>query len=234
MIQLFGNINNKTKLKNILSKIQDIYETGVYPINYSVVFDIIKILADNINYRNNKALLANAQREDIWNDTFTNMIYEANEVDIKKEFIIEMGKHPVLTNVWNYKKQIDTLKFFSEEDNNWKTNPLNHIYYLLLPMGLTVIVNGFHSTNAGIVKSVGSLCFSPQSENPKVFDLAPLYESVFFDGNFYRETKTKKIKQRYGNEKGKSIFELGCIYEIGRIIHDETKKGHIINFPYRL
>ena len=62
MIQLFGNINNKTKLKNILSKIQDIYETGVYPINYSVVFDIIKILADNINYRNNKALLANAQR----------------------------------------------------------------------------------------------------------------------------------------------------------------------------
>lgn len=96
------------------------------------------------------------------------------------------------------------------------------------------ITNGFHPTNAGIVKSVGHLCFPPNLENPKVFDFAPLYESVFFDGTYYREMKTRKIKQRFGNENGKSIFELGCIYEIGRIIHNESKKGHIINFPYRL
>lgn len=179
-------------MQNILSKVQNIFDTGMYPVIYSVVFDIIKILADNINYRNNKALLSNTPKENVWEDTFTNMVFKVDEIKIEKEIIIHMGKNPVLSDIWSEHKQIDGLKNFSEYARIWKEDRLNHFYYLILPVGLTVVVNGFHSTNAGIVKSIGHLCFSPNTENGKVFDISSLYQNFFFDGIYYREMETKK------------------------------------------
>lgn len=228
-----SHINRHTEMQNILLNVQEIFDdNGMFPIMYSAVFDVIKILADNINYRANEALLSNKLKENVWEDFFTSMIHIVDETKIEKEIIIQLGKHPVLSNMWYSKKQISKLRMFSEEEKVWKEDKINHIYYLFLPMGLTVVVNGFHSINAGIVKSIGSLCFSPNFKNNKVYDISPLYEKIYFDGTDYRETETGKIVQ--GCEEGKSIFELGCIFEIGRIIHREAQKGHTIEFPYTL
>lgn len=227
--QFFCKDNNETKMKNILSKVQVIFDNGVFPVNYSVVFDIVKILADNINYRNNKALLDNEINEDISNDLFYKLQFYANEVELKTNITIELGKHPVLSNIWNAERQIDTLRLFSDEEKNWTEDKLNHYYDLYLPMGLTVINNGYHSINAGIIKGIGSLCFSPNDQNRKIYDLSPLYEKIVFDGTYYREINTRKIIKT--GESDTNIFELGCIYEIGRIIHSEAKKGKKIYFP---
>ena len=140
-----------------------------------------------------------------------------------------MGKDPIITDIWNQERQIRTLKIFNEQDRDWKEDPSNHYYRLLLPVGLTVIKNGFHSTNAGIVKSIGSLMFTPNSGNGEVYDLSTLYETIYFDGEYYRykTTGAKVIKSN-------CIFELGCIFEIGRIICNESKKGKTLQFPYRI
>lgn len=228
-----SHINRHTEMQNILLNVQEIFDdNAMFPIMYSAVFDIVKILADNINYRANEALLSNKPKEDVWSDFFTDMRYKVDETKVEREIVIQLGKHPVLSNMWYKRKQISKLRMFSEEEKIWKEDKINHTYYLFLPMGLTVVAHGFHSINAGIVKAIGSLCFSPNFTNGKIYDFSPLYETIYFDGTDYREKATGKIMQ--GCDKGKSIFELGCIFEIGRIIHREAQKGHTINFPYRL
>lgn len=222
-------INNKTKLKNILSKVQSIYDTGTFPIEYSVVFDIIKILADNINYRNNTALLSRKRFESVNSDPLMLVLPNAKKVKITQEIVVRMGKEPIITDIWNEERQISTLKIFTVQNKDWKEDPINHYYRLLLPMGLTVIKNGFHSVNAGIVKSTGSLLYTPNSKNGEVYDLSPLYETVYFDGDYYRY-KTTKVKVMKSN----CIFELGCIFEIGRIICNESKNGKTLKFPYNV
>ena len=64
--------------------------------------------------------------------------------------------------------------------------------------------------------------------NNKIYDISSLYDKVYFDGTNYRNIENNKIIQGY--EKDKSIFELGCIFEIGRIIHNEKQKGKPIDF----
>ena len=221
--------NRNKEMHSILTKIQQLFDDkGIYPMAYSIVFDIIKILADNINYRNNEALLSSKLTEKIRTDFFMNMMYEADEIKNDQEIVIELGRHPVLSDMWNERKQLEALGMFSKKGVVWKEDNINHIYRLFLPMGLTVVVNGFHSINAGIVKNIGSLCFSPNSINNKIYDISSLYDKVYFDGTNYRNIENNKIVQGY--EKDKSIFELGCIFEIGRIIHNEKQKGKPIDF----
>ena len=116
-----SHINRHTEMQNILLNVQEIFDdNGMFPIMYSAVFDVIKILADNINYRANEALLSNKLKENVWEDFFTSMIHRVDETKIEKEIVIKLGKHPVLSNMWYSKKQISKLRMFSEEEKVWK------------------------------------------------------------------------------------------------------------------
>ena len=131
-------MNNRRKMKNILSKVQDVYNTERHIFSYSIVFDVIKILLDNINY----------------------------------------------------------------------------------------------DTSSLSLEPFGTLQYDELMNRLMQQDFSFMYFTTYFDGTDYREAVTGEIMQ--GCEKGKSIFELGCIFEIGRIIHREAQKGHTIEFPYTL
>lgn len=184
--------------------------------NVSTIFTIVKLYTDNININNNIDKISGDHER--YYDSF--LFSTKNQVSIKKSFNIELGKDPVLPMIWNRERLISCLEDVGTLNNPWKQDVLNHYYNLFLPMGLTVIHNGNHSTNSGIIKCTGSLNYSTEKNN--IYDISYLYKYVYYDGIFYRSSKDNR-------KLFKAPFEYGCIFEIGRVI----KENHISYIEFK-
>lgn len=208
--------SDREKLNNSITFIDNLIKNKTVK-NISTIFTIVKLYADKINISNNiDKISGNYERH--YDKYLFNM---ENQIFISETFNVELGKDPILPLIWNRERLISCLDEVGTISNPWKKHILNHRYHLFLPMGLTVVYNGNHSVNSGIIKKVGMLDYNFESDN--IFDISHLYQDVYYDGTFYRLShKNKKLVQ--------TPFEYGCLFEIGRIL----KNNGISYLDYKL
>ena len=156
----------------------------------------------------------------------------------KKEIKIELGKDPTLSAPWRKDRLLkcfttigSEIKYIEKVYNtkgkaSWKQDNQNHTSILYMPMGVTIMANGYHSSATGILKKEGIV------EVDEIIDLSDTYDTVKFDGEYFIDIeRNKKICKP-------SFYEFGIIYEIGRLIkekgitfknYNEIKEGLDIN-----
>ena len=199
--------SNKEKLNSVLQQVEFLAKS--YDIREQrTIFYIVKIYADLINSERNLKLLTGEDLNSVLDCFLTD---SSHEVCFSDSFYINLGKAPVITEIWNKERQIKALSKIGDDENVWSEHPTNHFFKVFLPIGLTVVHNGNHSSNCGIIKSTGHLELTPNKFNAKIYDISHLYSKLYFDGKYYRKNDTKEVIKP-------TKFEYGCLFEIGRII----------------
>ncbi len=138
------------------------------------------------------------------NQTYA-MLY--TKTDDNRNVEISLKDDLVIPVAWNISRFVENLsRIGSDCDNPFMFKSNNHMSTLFLPIGVTLVRNGNHSILSGIIKREG-IIFPTE-----VIDLSTLYDSFMFDGTYYRDMKSNKIIRKV------AYFELGVIYEIGRLL----------------
>lgn len=173
-------------------------------------------------------------------------IFNNTSFELDKAIEIELGKTPVLSKVWRADRLVRCLATIGSDvvrkndlrisdefredipeliTEAFKQDDINHMGAYQYPLGFVYIKNGNHSVNAGIMKGEGTLKFKD------VDDLSGMYEHYKFDGNYLRKNKGLEGSENWHNVD-KIPFELGAVFEIGRILLDypelfpeEVKEG---------
>lgn len=209
------SLENKKHLKNVLDTVRSLAEgQNDSSSDKKAIFYIIKIYTDKINCKHNTDLLESEDKHFSEEDHFLSCfggLAEAKKVTEEYNFQIQMGKSPIITGVWSKDKLITQL--IEREPNSFRAN-YNHTYFVLLPLGITLVANGNHSINSCIVKAGGQLDCTTGGKG-SVYDISPFYDKYYFDGNGYREIHS----DRYVCD---AEFEFGCLFEIGRILVEEN------------
>ncbi|MEB6038182.1 DUF6710 family protein [Staphylococcus nepalensis] len=199
-----------------------------YNLEHSI-FYIIKVFTDSLQYSNNVKVIRGDSANAL--DTFSDFLNEAVKSKgfesitrcLKEKFTVYNSKSPILTKIWGDEKIIGSIMRIGMNVEDIETGnkrgfeqESNHRSWYVYPMGITWVYNGNHSINAGMVKSEGSFTVDG------VLDISETYDRYFFDGS-------KLINSENGNSR-KMDFELGVLYEIGRIMmnHDELFDTKVI------
>lgn len=124
---------------------------------------------------------------------------EKIKISLKDNLVI-----PVAWNINRFETAITAIG--TDCGNPFEFQRLNHMSILFLPIGVTIVHNGNHSILSGIIKREGVI------HPTEIVNLAPLYEKIKFDGTYYRDIESNQVIQGVRN------FELGAIYEIGRLL----------------
>ncbi|SDC47980.1 hypothetical protein SAMN02799630_00218 [Paenibacillus sp. UNCCL117] len=184
------------------------------------IFDVIKLIGLRTQTKYLTNLLYNYERErlpnmDPWHVFFSDsedITYDGKGMyDLFKKVSTEQAlvsiKHDlVLPWPWDEGRQIQSLANIGEGRirGSWTEDKLNHSIELWLPMRIGFVKGGNHSISAGILQGEGFV-------RPKViFDISPIYQYVYTDGeNFYRKSDNTIIAKV-------SSVEFAAIFEIGR------------------
>jgi hypothetical protein len=194
------------------------------------IFTLIKMLSDKLVLDRVSALMTDDE-ESLHNKSFTFFIqpdddaytdyhirhhvrkaFNENPLDVTVE--IDLAKDPVLTFPWMPTRLLRALKQIGTYVNPWQEQTTNHYARLLLPMGVTIIDNGKHSTFVGMAKREGKLSIFPGSHH-QAYDISGLYTLLQFDGTDYLISGTDTVAGKAAS------FEFGCIFEIGRMLHEK-------------
>jgi len=128
---------------------------------------------------------------------------------------ISLSRDPVITFPRERIRLVKCFRDIGEPIQKWTEDELNHEAALYLPMGLTHIYRGNHSSYTGILKGEGSIHIHPCSSH-SVHDISPLYDLIQFDGeNFVKAGTNIVVGKPYS-------FEHGCIFELGRLIAEKN------------
>ena len=214
-----GYRSRRERLSNIVRYVNEFaLSKSVVQSNSRTVFYIIKLYTDKINISMNEQLMTGTEIDKHLYPLgdFYDMV--KTEVKINHDFWISLARNPVLTKIWNKERLVENLSDVAEPDNPWKQDQNNHMFNIYLPMGITEIHNGNHSANSGIIKGEGAikLVGNPSDDSPKttIYDMSHLYDEYYYDGTYFRSKYDKHFKM-------KGTFESGCIFEIGRCIHEK-------------
>lgn len=207
------------------------YENGYfkeYIYEYHPIFKYINVLTDRIQTKYLCELIENDFDNEYSNGKFkienTFPITEKNKLILlkdKKEIKIELGKDPTLSAPWRKDRLLkcfvtigSEIKYIekaynTKEKASWKQHNQNHVSTLYMPMGVTIMANGYHSSATGILKKEGIV------EVDEIIDLSDTYDTIKFNGEYFINIES--------NEKicKPSFYEFGIIYEIGRLIKEK-------------
>lgn len=213
----------KERLEKILAYINDYIihpDSTLNDIRGDIIFNIVKIYTDKINFQLNEDTITGRRFEgeryyplgDFFDD-----YSKPSAIKLEMPFKISIARDPVLTEIWNPRSHAEALSEVATPTNPW-TQQEDHWFSLYLPMGVTVVHNGNHSANCGIIKGEGELTFDFEATGKsKIYDMSHLYKDYYYDGTDFR-SKTDKFFRMSGS------FESGCIFEIGRVIQKNRMK----------
>lgn len=191
------------------------------------IFSYIKIFTDYIQTKNAIHILSNSEYIPIGNGSinlrdsyhhtveniFMDLLGEGEHHlrKFKNRYTVQNGKHPIVTEIWNSDRIINNIATigkgitFSKRDNNtFRHYEFNHVGTYIYPLGIVHVNNGNHSINAGMIKSEGHFYIDD------IIDISRKYDQYYFDGTC--------LVNMIENEKHYIFFELGVIYEIGRLL----------------
>ena len=231
------------KLDNVIGFAKNAFHLSVTRFNdtnHNKIYDFIRMLADKINYEYvQKTITGEPNYHGLdFKDLFIPVNHELNlAYDLSNQifndihfyhtaenFEIELGKDPVLSFPWVYDRLIDAVKNFATDENPWIEKTNNHEVTVMLPVGITWIQNGIHSAFSGCMSRQGKIGVTSQaiqSGRHTIINLAPLYEYIKFDGENYIFTGYGEEEQLHEVIGKAPNFELGCIFEIGRLLHEK-------------
>ena len=138
---------------------------------------------------------------------------DMSKEDKEQEYEISLDKHLIIPAAWNRDRFVSNVTDIGRDCNNpFSYDIINHMSYIFLPVGITILYNGNHSVLTGVLKKEGKI------KTNHSFDLRNKYNQIRFDGTYYREIETNEILHKVKN------FELGVIFEIGRILAENNIK----------
>ena len=120
---------------------------------------------------------------------------------------IDLSKDAILVCAWNKERFVNALLNIGQNVGNlFEYDKINHIATYIYPIGLTIVYNGNHSTLSGILKGEGTI------QANQTYDLVPTYDYMYFDGIYFRNKMNDEKLYKVAR------FEIGALYEIGRIL----------------
>ena len=213
----------KEKLDSILSTthelvknsdIKDVRRSPAYSLvramtNYHL-FDIVRELYEDENVTNVQSVFKDIG-EYILN---SRVLGNAESFDLGKSGIdIDLSKDAILVCAWNKKRFENALLTIGENvGNSFEFDKINHMATYIYPIGVTVVYNGNHSIVSGVLKGEGTI------QANQTYDLVPTYKYMYFDGVHFRCKDDGSILHKVGR------FEIGALYEIGRIFAENGIK----------
>lgn len=146
---------------------------------------------------------------------------EVNEKNIQKiennyNGKIDVARDNIISGPWSKDRFIRSMINIGEGClwGKWKEDLNNHHVNYYQPLNLYLVTNGNHSIACGILKHEGEI-----TNNIRYYNLKAYYDYILFDGVNYKEiegcNETIKIVQ---DEDEGILFEIGAIFEIGRLI----------------
>lgn len=222
---IFSHNKNKTtssnadKLQSVLTLVQTLADSQNIR-ERQVIFYIIKMYADKINVNQSIRLIEIGDNEtpDVYNNlpSTKSQLLKLTDLNLH-ELKIDLGKHPVISQVWRTKRLIQSLGSIghSSDQHEWKEDKFNHFYKFVLPIGVTFATNGHHSIDSGVIKAEGQLIINNNSENTEIIDISNQYDVFWFDGDCFRSKYDNSIVSQ-------PSFESGCLFEIRRIVQEHN------------
>jgi hypothetical protein len=136
-----------------------------------------------------------------------NYISDCTSIENNEKISISLKDNLVIPVAWNISRfETNIAGIGADCGNQFEFQKLNHMSKLFLPIGVTIVHNGNHSILSGIIKREGVI------HPTEIVNLTSLYEKIKFDGVYYRDVNSNQVIQEVKN------FELGAIYEIGRLL----------------
>lgn len=209
----------KERLEKILAYVNDYIIHPDFTLNRirpEIIFYIVKIYADKINFHLNEDTITFerffGEKYFPLGDFFEDYA-KLSAIELEMPIKISLSRDPVLTEIWKAESHAKALNEVATPTNPWVQQD-DHWFSLYLPMGVTVVYNGNHSANCGIIKGEGELIFDPaNAARNQMYDMSHLYEDYYYDGTLFRRKSDRSFKMP-------GSFESGCIFELGRIIHE--------------
>ena len=195
--QIIDQNDNKDVRKHpIYSLIKSMVKYHLYDIVRALYEGDVVPYVDSL-YNNVGAYLLNS-------DILKNIkIYNERESGID----IDLAKNAVLVCAWNRERFVDAVLNIGENGGkSFEYDKINHRSAYIYPIGLTIVYNGNHSILSGILNGEGFIRAN------ETYDLMPTYEYMYFDGMYFRTKNGDRILYKVDR------FELGALYEIGRIL----------------
>ena len=125
----------------------------------------------------------------------------------KSEIDINLSKDAVLVCAWSEERFINALlKIGKNVGNKFEYKKINHMATYIYPLGLAIVYNGNHSILSGILKGEGVI------QANQTYDLEPTYDYMYFDGVYFRNKDNDEVIYKVRR------FEIGILYEIGRLL----------------
>lgn len=211
-------ISEKERLKENTIKYLEGFEKIVETKNIDNIKYVIKFMANTIQGRLNTKVYYNDRSYDVINLIKKCLILDKMNSDYKPcKYTCDIKSTPIISCIWNNERVIDNIidigvcndKPFIGIDNS------NVCGFLIEPIGLIVITNGNHSINSAIIHNEG------QVQIDKCYDLSDLFDKYRFDGiDFLDMEANRKINLNFLVNDSKPLFyELGLIFEMGRILN---------------
>ena len=177
--------------------------------NYHL-FDIVRELYEDENVTNVQSVFKDIG-EYILNSCVLGNI---QSFDLGKSGIdIDLSKDAILVCAWNKQRFENALLTIGENvGNSFEFDEINHMATYIYPIGVTIVYNGNHSIVSGILKGEGTI------QANQTYDLVPTYRYMYFDGVYFRRKDDGSILHKVER------FEIGALYEIGRIFAENGIK----------
>lgn len=196
------------------SDIKDVRRSPAYSLvramtNYHL-FDIVRELYEDENVTNVQSVFKDIG-EYILN---SRVLGNAESFDLGKSGIdIDLSKDAILVCAWNKRRFENALLTIGENvGNSFEFDKINHMATYIYPIGVTIVYNGNHSIVSGILKGEGTI------QANQTYDLVPTYRYMYFDGVYFRCKDDGSILHKVER------FEIGALYEIGRIFAENGIK----------
>ena len=139
------------------------------------------------------------------------------EVELDTPRTVELCRDLVMPWPWELSRAVDTMvDLCGEGGDAWEHDLTNHKLEIWEPFGVVWVHGGNHSLAAGIAAGRGTVevgIKSGDTQFGRVYDIAPLFEHVHFDGDAFVRTHDGRVLSRPKN------LAFAAIWEVGRIIH---------------
>lgn len=186
-------------------------------IQNQLAVEIIKNGRDNVEIKEGHYFnTVDALNHSINSILFENLYSLSNRYKTRDLKIIN-GKDPILTSIWESDCIVDNMSNIgkgmmekssfengAKRENTFKFDSGNHASRYIYPWGITQVYNGNHSIFSGMNKGEGYIYPN------EVCDVSYLYSIYYFDGTY--------LFNRHTEERNEVFFEIGAIFEIGRIL----------------
>lgn len=136
------------------------------------------------------------------------------EIESKCKRKINISTDNIISRPWNKNRFIDAITYIGKGciNGEWHEDLLNHFVSYYKPINLYLVTNGTHSITCGVLKREGKI-----EHNVDVYNLESYYNYIYFDGINYKKLKSCKEEVKIYEDK-EIIFEIGVIFEIGRLL----------------